>query len=136
MPLPDGGTMTSRDGNVRRFFRTRFWGNKPQTYNDVVFQPDPLPDSIGGLEISDDNHQRITQYSPNAKPLFVGHYWLNESPKPLAHNVACLDYSAVKYGRLAAYRMDGEATLSTDKFVWVYVDKHQVDAAPPEGELR
>jgi len=63
----------------------------------------------------------------------VGHYWLNESPKPLAANVACLDYSAVKYGRLAAYRMDGETTLSTDKFVWVYVDQHQLDEAPNGG---
>jgi len=133
MPLPGGGTMTSKDGYERQFFRTRFWGTEPKVYNDVIFQPDPLPKEIGELAISDDDRSRISQYSSSAKPLFVGHYWLNESPKPLAANVACLDYSAVKYGRLAAYRMDGEATLSTDKFVWVYVDQDHLDEAPHEG---
>jgi hypothetical protein len=33
-----------------------------------------------------------------------------------------LDYSAVKYGRLVAYRMDGEQQLDPKKFVWEYVD--------------
>lgn len=44
-------------------------------------------------------------------------------PAPLKGNVACIDYSAVKYGRLVAYRFDGEAVLSPDKFVWVDVSR-------------
>jgi hypothetical protein len=37
--------------------------------------------------------------------------------------VACIDFSAVKYGKLVAYRFDGEKVLSSDKFVWVDVDR-------------
>lgn len=124
MPLPNGRSMTSRDGYTRQFFRTRFWGEEARSYQDLAFQPDPLPVDIANLEISEENQSRICRYDEQAPPLFVGHYWLDESPEPLAANVACLDYSAVKYGRLAAYRMDGESTLSEDKFVWVYVDRN------------
>jgi hypothetical protein len=46
---------------------------------------------------------------------------MDGKPAQLKSNVACVDYSAVKYGKLAAYRMDGERVLSPDKFVWVDV---------------
>ena len=32
--------MTSGDGLTRSFFRTKFWEDNPQTYGDIVFQPD------------------------------------------------------------------------------------------------
>lgn len=58
-------------------------------------------------------------YAGDAKPVFVGHYWLSaERPAILAPNVACLDYSVAKEGFLCAYRWDGEQTLSDDRFVW------------------
>lgn len=44
-------------------------------------------------------------------------------PAPLKSNVACIDFSAVKYGKLVAYRMDGEQVLSKDKFVSVDVER-------------
>ena len=37
-----------------------------------------------------------------------------------------IDFSAVKYGKLVAYRLDGERTLSRDKFVWVDVEEYQI----------
>lgn len=55
--------------------------------------------------------------------MFVGHYWMEGLPAPLKPNVACLDFSAVKYGKLVAYRFDGERVLSPDKFVWVKVER-------------
>jgi hypothetical protein len=56
----------------------------------------------------------------DAKPVFVGHYWLS-APRPalLAENVACLDYSVAKGGLLCAYRWDGEQKLANEHFVWV-----------------
>jgi hypothetical protein len=42
-------------------------------------------------------------------------------PSIIRSNIACLDYSAVKYGRLVAYRMDSEDTLNNGKFTWVRV---------------
>ena len=40
--------------------------------------------------------------------------------KPLAENIACLDYSvAHEGGRLVAYRWDGEQKINESKFVFV-----------------
>ena len=40
--------------------------------------------------------------------------------RPLADNIACLDYSvAKKGGKLIAYRWDGEQKINVDKFVFV-----------------
>lgn len=122
MKLPDGRVIVGRDGNERRFFRTKFWSSTPQTYQDIVFQPDPLPEDMQNQRLSDDEKQSLLFYDTAEVPVFVGHYWLHGKPKPLRHNVACLDYSAVKYGRLAAYRYDGELRLNASKFAWVYVD--------------
>jgi hypothetical protein len=57
-------------------------------------------------------------YPADAKPVFIGHYWLL-APRPelLAENVACLDYSVAKGGMLCAYRWDGEMTLTKEHFV-------------------
>ncbi|WP_029652221.1 metallophosphoesterase [Marinobacter daepoensis] len=121
--LPDGMSITGRDGYVRQFFRTKFWADQPDTYADVVFQPDPLPTEVAGMGLTDDERKQLITYPLEAPPVFVGHYWMDGAPAPLKHNVACIDYSAVKYGKLVAYRFDGEKVLSRDKFVWVDVDR-------------
>lgn len=126
MPLPDNRVMVGRDGLPRSFFRTRFWANAPETYGDVVFQPDPLPQDIAEQRLSPKERRRLLSYPPTEPPVFFGHYWMTGTPKPLRHNLACLDYSAVKYGKLVAYRMDGEERLDPGKFVWL-------DVAPPSS---
>lgn len=40
-------------------------------------------------------------------------------PQPLAHNVACLDYSVAKEGKLVAYRWQGEGALTKENFTYV-----------------
>lgn len=120
--LPEGVKITSEDGYSRTAFRTKFWANQARTYGELLFQPDPLPDSIACAEISAEHRARMVYYDVLQPPLFIGHYWMKGHPEPLTPNLACLDYSAVKFGKLVAYRMDGEAQLSPDKFVWVYVD--------------
>lgn len=122
LALPVGMEITSEDGYVRKAFRTKFWARQAQTYGELLFQPDPLPEAIACASISEEHRAQMPHYGAHEPPLFVGHYWLKGHPEPLTHNLACLDYSAVKFGRLVAYRMDGEAQLSADKFVWVYVD--------------
>lgn len=121
--LPPGVKITGRDGYVREFFRTKFWCDHPQTYADVVFQPDPLPEHVAGRELTEHELGQLCSYPEAAPPVFVGHYWMEGDPAPLKHNVACIDYSAVKYGKLVAYRLDGEQQLSRDKFVWVNVER-------------
>ncbi|MCP5207083.1 MAG: metallophosphoesterase [Hahellaceae bacterium] len=123
MRLPGGKKIKGRDGFERSFFRTKFWANEPQTYGDVVFQPDPLPEAIANQQISEHDRTRLVAYGRHELPVFVGHYWMTGEPRPIAPNIACLDYSAVKYGRLVAYRIDDETRLSPDKFVSVKVNQ-------------
>ncbi|WP_188151500.1 metallophosphoesterase [Teredinibacter waterburyi] len=120
--LPDGRKITGRDGLERSFFRTKFWADEPETYKDVVFQPDPLPDDLNHKQLSRQQKAALLSYHDSEKPVFVGHYWLQGNPKPLKPNLACLDYSAVKYGKLVCYRFDGEQILDNSKFVWVNVE--------------
>ncbi|MDQ2078010.1 metallophosphoesterase [Marinimicrobium sp. ABcell2] len=122
LPLPDGMSIVSSDGYERNNFRTKFWAPDAQTYGDLLFQPDPLPPGVAQSRISPEHREQMVTYGPDEPPLFVGHYWLKGHPQPIAPNIACLDYSAVKFGRLVAYRFDGEAQLREEKFVWIYVD--------------
>lgn len=122
LPLPKGAAMQSAEGFERKSFRARFWGRKPKTYGDLAFQPDPLPEAIASQPLCANTDLDINRYSKSEVPLFIGHYWLSGKPKPIADNLACLDYSAVKYGRLVAYSIDDEKILDPAKFTWVHVD--------------
>jgi hypothetical protein len=123
MPLPAGLTLTSAEGFKRNFFRTKFWEENPTTYGDVVFQPDGLPEKAARLPLSETQKSRLFLYGPDDPLLFVGHYWRSGMPAPIRPNLACLDYSAVKYGKLVAYRLDQETRLDPAKFVWVDVEQ-------------
>jgi len=62
----------------------------------------------------------LLEYGHAEKPVILGHYWMEGQPRPLAENIACLDYSVAKPGgKLVAYRWDGEQTIDPGKFVWV-----------------
>ncbi|MCH2159690.1 MAG: metallophosphoesterase [Oleiphilaceae bacterium] len=121
LKLPDGESIVSKDGYIRNMFRTKFWNDDPKTYSDVVFQPDPLPDGLLDRKLSEQELDHLMYYGKDEVPVFVGHYWMSGAPAPITPNVACLDYSAVKYGKLVAYRMDDEIALDANKFVWVDV---------------
>ncbi|MEH6579076.1 MAG: metallophosphoesterase [Amphritea sp.] len=121
--LPNGEAMVSKDGFKRRFFRTKFWADNPQYYVDVAFQPDPLPEHVARLELSEQDRANLLHYGRDEPLLFVGHYWCEGEPVPVANNVACIDYSAVKFGKLVAYRLDRETQIDANKFIWVDVLK-------------
>lgn len=123
LPLPGGMTLTGSDGFTRSVFRTKFWAEDPQTYGDVVFQPDALPEQVASAPLSKAHKSRLLSYGPQEPILFVGHYWRRGRPAPIRGNLACLDYSAVMYGKLVAYRLDQESRLDPDKFVWVDVER-------------
>ena len=122
LPLPHGVTLTTEEGFTRSFFRTKFWEEAPRTYGDVVFQPDPLPASTANQPLSKAEQKKLFIYGPNEPMLFVGHYWRQGEPHLIRDNLACLDYSAVRGGKLVAYRLDDELTLDPKKLVWVDVD--------------
>ena len=123
MRLPHGLTLTGGDGLSRAFFRTKFWEDDPKTYGDIVFQPDALPDRVAQQPLSSTEKSALLRYGIDEPLLFVGHYWRSGRPAPIRPNLACLDYSAVLYGKLVAYRLDQETRLDPNKFVWVNVDR-------------
>ncbi|MBK4996900.1 serine/threonine protein phosphatase [Pseudomonas sp. S37] len=127
MRLPDGLTLTGGDGLTRAFFRTKFWEEDPQTYGDIVFQPDALPEEVASAPLSHSQKNALLRYAEEEPLLFVGHYWRSGHPAPIRPNLACLDYSAVLYGKLAAYRLDDETRIDPHKFVWVDVDRPQAN---------
>ncbi|NWC81401.1 serine/threonine protein phosphatase [Pseudomonas putida] len=127
MRLPDGLTLTGGDGLTRAFFRTKFWEEDPKTYGDIVFQPDALPDEVARTPLSHTEKNALLRYAEEEPLLFVGHYWRSGRPAPIRPNLACLDYSAVLYGKLVAYRLDDETRIDPHKFVWVDVDRPQAN---------
>lgn len=122
LPLPENHVMLSRDGFKRRHFRTKFWTSNPQTYGDIVFQPDPLPEHLIDRPLNEGEKAQLLQYPKHEKLVFFGHYWLQGEPKVIKPNICCLDYSAVRFGRLAAYRIDEEKSVNPENYLWLYVD--------------
>src|SRR5471030_3056831 len=86
MRLPDGQTMTSGDGLTRSFFRTKFWEDDPQTYGDIVFQPDALPEPVARTPLSSSEKNTLLRYGIDEPLLFVGHYWRSGKPAPIRPN--------------------------------------------------
>lgn len=121
--LPDGLKMKGRDGYLRHNFRVNFWSDSAEIYDDVHFQPDQLPEPLPHRSLSDAEKQQLLRYEADEKLLFIGHYWLEGQPAPVAENIACLDYSAVHDGQLVAYRFDvGDTQLKQQNFVSVKAD--------------
>ncbi len=123
MRLPNGLAVVGDDGLSRSSFRTKFWEEDPQTYGDIVFQPAALPEQVIDQPLSRAEKAELLRYGSDEPLLFVGHYWRRGKPAPLRPNLACLDYSAVKYGKLVAYRLDQETQLDPQKFAWVEVER-------------
>jgi hypothetical protein len=125
MRLPHGLSMTSGDGFTRSYFRTKFWEENPQTYGDLQFQPDALPQLAAQTPLSELQKAELLKYGPEQPLLFVGHYWRRGLPEAIRPNLVCLDYSAVKYGKLVAYRLDQERSVDPSKFLWVEVTRSE-----------
>ncbi len=117
IPLPHGRSFQDKDGNVRHRIRVRWWDGKADTYRSAFLGPPAALTHIPDDPIEGDH---LIEYLPDAPPVFIGHYWLEGRPRPLAANIACLDYSVARPGgQLVAYRWDGEAVLDAERFVAV-----------------
>jgi len=117
IPLPDGASFRDKDGNPRHNIRVRWWDPAATNFRDAFFGPESARTHIPEDEITGDH---LVDYSHAGPPVFLGHYWMQGEPAPLASNIACLDYSVAESGgRLTAYRWDGERVLEKERFVWV-----------------
>lgn len=107
---------------LRKWYRICWWNKDPSSWMNIlcsardakVFADTSLP-----TQFPFDEH-----YDEEAPSLFFGHYWFKGTPKPIKRNIACVDYSACKGGRLTAYvwqKADkpNENGLRADRFVSV-----------------
>ncbi len=92
----------------------RWWDDDAATYRAAAMLSDEERAAVPETPIP--AHARLDRVQT---PLFFGHYWLVGDISLQSPLCACVDYSAGKGGPLVAYRFDGEAVLSADKFVWV-----------------
>ncbi len=117
LPLTEGASYPDKEGRLRHIMRVRWWDREARTYRDAFMGPESALTHIP----EDDIHgQHLIEYSTDEPPVFLGHYWLEGQPQPLASNIACLDYSIGRPGgRLTAYRWQGESALRTEHFVTV-----------------
>jgi hypothetical protein len=118
MTLPDGVRYFDKDGHKRSAMRIK-WYRAPHDDTIASFAL-TADDGLPTAPLGPSSVGAVTPYPTDAVPVFFGHYWLRaQIPKPLAMNVACLDYSVASGGSLCAYRWDGEKEIDDDKFVTV-----------------
>ena len=114
--LPAGATFFDKDGHERLATRVK-WYEPPDghTYRTYAMASEPI---ASNLPLPEEIIQAAEPYPEDAKPVFVGHYWLSGArPELLRQNVACVDWSVAKGGFLCAYQWDGERELDVGKFV-------------------
>jgi len=117
IPMKNGFSYKDVKGVPRHNMRVRWWDKDATTYKSAYMGPESARTHIPDDEIEGDH---LVEYGHDEPPVFLGHYWLEGEPKPLAKNIACLDYSVAKAGgKLVAYRWDGEAEIIKDKYIGV-----------------
>lgn len=118
LQLPPGQFIYDKEGKKRDSIRIKWWitPHEGMTYQEIAMKP---AENINSLKVPGNELNHIEPYSTKAKPVFTGHYWLIGQPSALRNNIACLDYSVAKGGKLAAYRWQGEQQLRDDHFVFV-----------------
>lgn len=114
--IPEENAWKDKDGHTCLSNRLRWWKDpKASSYGEFLFNC-PLP--LQGEMIQEEVEAVV--YPHEAKPVFYGHYWL-EDPYPVvqASNIICLDYSIAKGGNMVAYRWQGEGRVKSHHFVSV-----------------
>lgn len=114
--LPPGSSNRDFDGNERQEVRV-CWPRPVlgRTYREIAFGATAgMPD----VAVPDNLAHGYAGYGSDLPPVFFGHYALNDLPAAIvAPNAACLDHGCGKGGMLAAYRWNGERTISALNFV-------------------
>jgi len=115
IPLTNGSYFHDKDGNKRHNIRVRWWDSSATSYRVAYMGPEEARTHIPDDQIEGDH---LVEYGHYLPPVFLGHYWLEGDPKPLAKNIACLDYSVAKPGgKLVAYRWSGEKVIDVNNFI-------------------
>jgi len=113
-----------KDGHPRGSARVQWWNGEARTLRDIAEMGGKFTTATGEpypplpeLELSDGDQSYV--YTAHV-PVFYGHYWRQGSPKhrhDWTNYTACVDFSAVKGGKLTAYRWSGESTIDPKHYV-------------------
>ncbi len=122
--LPDGIVMVDKEGTERSRVRVRWWLDElnKRTLREVARVPSSAMAQIPANALAENIDFALKTH----KPVFVGHYWLTDTPAPLSPQVACTDYSAaIDSGYLTCYQLDTNQPLplAASHFVQHYHDK-------------
>lgn len=111
--LPDPISFLDKDGHERREVRLRWW-----LESGATFQAAALIDEATLEQLPEAPVPGASLLGGDAgPPRFFGHYWMKGEPILMSPRAACVDWSIAAGGILAAYRFDGESTLSGENFV-------------------
>ncbi len=127
--LPQGVVFTDNDGNERTEVRARWWlqssnsssnEEKPTLRQAIIDECEPPASNVDHDPFEQPIAEQLLSGYQQSLPLcFIGHYWFNQTPSLILPNLACVDYSIAKNGKLVAYRFKGEAQLNNEHFFWV-----------------
>ena len=119
LKLPRSIRLLGNDGSYHSKLRVQYWKPNCRTYGDIALTRTSLSAEVAAIPLSAEQQRYFYCYGPEEPPLFFGHYWFKGTPEIISSNVACLDYSAVRGGKLVAYSYQGEAKLSSENLVAV-----------------
>jgi hypothetical protein len=116
--LPDGIIFTDNYGHERTEVRVRWWLTGAIPINEAVLDQGVVDHITTAIDAD-----VLPGYCDNLgmkefKPCFIGHYWHQGTPNLILPNLACVDYSVAKSGKLVAYCFKGEAELNNENFFW------------------
>lgn len=111
--IPSGHFIHDAGGIKRTKTRSRWWDPRARNLRTLACVPAKEAVGLPEIPVSGVLGPRFDR----SVPIVVGHYWMDGTPAPIAHNVACVDYSVARGGNLVAYRWDGETVLTAQKFV-------------------
>lgn len=118
--LPDGMKFRDKGNHTRANVRLRWWDDTATTWRSLLSPSNVVLDRNGDIVdgLPDEPiPEHLRRGIDGTVPVIFGHYWF-ETPLTVANPLAlCVDYSAGKGGPLAAYRFDGEPTLSAERLI-------------------
>lgn len=103
--------------NIRRTnFRIKWWESPHgKTFRDLSFGNRFI---LPNYTVPEQIIFQFPIYEPTEPVVFFGHYCINNGPLIVRSNICCVDNCLAGFGRLAAYRWNGEQNLIDSNFVY------------------
>ncbi len=120
LKLPAPHTSFEVNGRKRSRIRTRWYLDpKGLRLAEAAFPMKAQVPVLPKATLTKEAREAFFPVGASEAPVFFGHYAWPEHPRPLAPNIACLDFGVSHGGLLGAYRWDGEQILEPGKFLAV-----------------